>query len=370
MPYPRYNDYPTYGDTSQAYPRMRHSAFGRTQRQVGFPRMAEYGEAPMAPRMPSAEFAPMGQVPQAPMMSQQQISRQRNMGLAPRGPSSNFRSSALGQQRFGPVAPVAQAPPMTQPSPAPAQPATPKYTSDQLKQLKAYRDRRAKELEGEMDPEKTAAGQKELAGYDEIIAPKPAFLNPAPAAPPATQPAAQPAPRANPPKATLPMSGPEYNKRVRNMYATAAKDLDNNPTLGTQPVPQSPTSVTYGAEAARRAVEMGPDQMRRNEAAILRGGQAPAQQVTERNIGQMEQNQMAATNIGYRGAQFDRGDYALNQPPRAPTAQDGPQYVEQGAQPPMGGNQLSVDQARQFLQQAGGDRAKAEQMARAAGYTF
>jgi hypothetical protein len=244
--------------------------------------------------------------------------RRQTMGLESRGPSPQFRNSQDGQARFG--APPAAAMPQQQ---APG-------NGMRYKPGSVEWGRITREYSNAMKNPLTAGEP----GYDEWKQHVDSLRGalgyggaPAPTTQPSAPQAQQPAPRAQPqpPSESYVRRGPnlapeapldpsERQRRVREMYATAAADLDKNPGLGTQPLQAPRTQFTYGTEAARRAVEMGPGQQGRNEAAMRRGEQRRVNTVNDASAAQFAQNQQASQNIGLRSQQFDQGDYSFSKP--------------------------------------------------------
>lgn len=295
----------------------------------------------------------------------------KNHGNISRGPSPQSRLALSGSSPM----------PMNNPGPAPtpfagnagglgysgAAPATPApagLTTDQKKMLKGYRDRLHAEakaipigLDGLPTPE-AKAKMDEVAKYDEQLNPRPTFLDPKPAAsaaspvqtaPSPSMPNSNPqtgSPQMNAPISPAPLpsgfsngtdgrivvdrSDPGLQSRERQMYATAATDLDKNPQLGTTapqhtplpPLTPPPSGMGNGPADYRQASATA----YRNQASIARVNQAGDDKVNNANQAQVAQNQQASVNIGNKGAQMDLARAATTQPAQpaqaaAPTSQ-------------------------------------------------
>lgn len=360
------------------------------------------------------------QVEQAPpMMSPDHYRMQQNMGIAPRGPTPQFAASPMGRERFpqmqqgqAPQAPmlsggmnVGTAPGAAAMGGASASTTLGKIEYGRLKdqhaillgRYKAMAESNAAEaqkllpqitaIEGRMFPESNEVPGGHSMGDLQ------SQQSTSQQAPQMRSPVAPPAP--------LPMSGPAYDARVRQMYGTAGADLAERPLLGVKPAPETPipplTPPPSGMGNSPADYRQASGQAYKNQAAIARTNDAGRQQTLAQNQGQMRQNSQAMKNIEAKGPQFDAARAATTQPaqpaqaaattqPAVPgfnptSAQATPQQMQGETQSAQAtaptsqpsqaqGTPLTQDLAVHFLRQAGNDRAKAEQMARAAGFSF
>jgi hypothetical protein len=335
---PSGEDYYTRKQRRSQQPSMPSMPYGSYRRSSGPNGVTETETMPLNPSAP-APFMNAGVNAQPTVnnspapYSGDALLRRQNMGLSPRGPSPNAFPSPK------PVAPNMTAG-MDQNAPV-----TPQFRLGSVERGRAHKElmdlKNNPPEQGPGTPEYTEwqGHIKDLNGRLYGATPAPTTQPSTPSAPAQAGGSApysgRPAPTTQPgetsPGAPLPQSesyvrrGPnlapeapldpsERQRRVRDMYATAAADLDKNPGLGTQPLQAPRTQFTYGAEAARRAVEMGPGQQGRNEAAMRRGEQRRVNTVNDASAAQFAQNQQASQNIGLRSQQFDQGDYSFSKP--------------------------------------------------------
>jgi hypothetical protein len=132
---------------------------------------------------------------------------------------------------------------------------------------------------------------------------------------------------------------PAYQQRLQAAYATAGRDLDKNPQLGVQRVPQTyipPVSVPPGGMGNSPAdYRQASQQAHANQGAIARMNDRPNQQLRVQNEAQMRQNDGARQNIAARTGQFNDQ--------RNARVQQGQQQVEQQDAPQQQQGQLSSD---------------------------
>lgn len=309
-------------------------------------------------------------------MPLEQATRMRNQGNIARGPSPQFAASKQGLSRFGSYGEQGQAlntPAQSAGPPQQQRAAQPIFNKTRHDLLTKNRDDALKALKGlpkdeNKQPIKDDAYHAAFAEYQKHNAAlneyRESILGPAqqggeqPAAPaqaaPATQPAQQPA-KANPPTPTLPMSGPAYDSRVRQMYGTAGADLAEHPLLGVKPLPETPipplSPPPSGMGNSPADYRQASGRAYSNQSAIARMNDAPRQQQMAQNQGQMQQNSQGLANIEAKGPQFDAQRAATTQP-----SQPGQQQA---------GQKPSRAMAEQYVQKFGDPQRAAEELKKA-----